>query len=383
MIKKITTNPTTEPLPITEPLNLIKEKLDYYRSLFGGISLLSEEELDKLKADIKDFFTLKPAQYTDTLPEHLFRISINNRILESQGLALGFLTEINQILAPPKDVVGYNRCNLPREQVLYCATDEAAYWETKPKRGDVITISVFKKKDGAKANCVVLPQKYKPSREVSHELMDVFNLLQEFFIEVFTKEISRDTPKEYLFSATLSSSFLFYPIPSEDNVEAIIYPSIQKKLQGRNIALKNELIFEKYNILEITTRFVIGELDGLHWSSKRPTTENLLPSFSFKSLDFNSGKISDVTEEAKSIFPKIREIQMLSGKQTIFKQPIAISDISDLAALYKSRNPRNKSLPQNKRVTVTYMDGTKKEKRKFKTIVEDVRLGHCVITKVH
>src|SRR5258706_5627560 len=147
LIEKVANNKTNpEPLKLNPPYK-VKEKLDYYRSLFNKTHDLSASEFEKLKKDIGTFFNLKPAGFLQEAPRGLIRISNNNGILKAQGKNLSYLTDISQILAPPIQCCGFNRCNIPGQQVLYCSVNEAsAYWEIKPRNGDVITISHFKLK---------------------------------------------------------------------------------------------------------------------------------------------------------------------------------------------------------------------------------------------
>ena len=247
MISKIAKNKNTDPFPILNSISDIKEKLDYYRSLFGKVHDLSLNQFEDLKKDISTFFNIKPIHFTKKLPETLVRISNNNRILKDKKL--GFLNEISQLLAPPLEYVKYGRCNILDQQVVYCGVDIAsAYWETKPQKNDVISISTFNLKPEAKANCSVIKKEKSDNPQISHELQEVYYLLEEFFIEVFSLSVDRDRNRDYIFSAQLSSSQLFYPVESDKNIEAIIYPSVQRKKFGVNIALKNELLLEKIRI---------------------------------------------------------------------------------------------------------------------------------------
>src|SRR5690606_1722528 len=138
MIEKVANNKyNTEKLNLNKT-NDILEKLNYFRSFLGKTNDLAQEDFDKLQNDIHTFFNLKPDSYRKDPPEKLVRISVNNRILKE----LSYLTDISQLLAPPIELCNYGRCNLPKQQVLYCGINEAeAYWEMKPKKGDVITLA--------------------------------------------------------------------------------------------------------------------------------------------------------------------------------------------------------------------------------------------------
>jgi hypothetical protein len=233
MIDKVANNKyNTEKLNLY-PSDQIKEKLDYYKSLFGTTHDLSTKEFDLLKNDIATFFNLKIGGYTEEAPPRLVRISNNNRILEAQGKELSYLTDISQLLAPPIQYCEFGRCNIPNQQVLYCSVNEAgAYWETKPKNGDVITLSHFEIKPNTKVKCNIVKKEKTKDPKFSHQLEEVYYLLEDFFVDAYSLIVLRNRPRDYLFSAILSSEMLFYPVVADNNIEAIIYPSVQKKKFG-------------------------------------------------------------------------------------------------------------------------------------------------------
>ena len=318
MIEKVANNKyNTEKLNLNPP-EKVKEKLDYYRSLLGKTNDLSESEFEDLKSNIKTFFNLKPTRLQKQLPERLVRISNNNRILGGQGKELSYLTDISELLAPPVKYCGWNRCNLPEQQVLYCATNEAtAYWEIKPQKGDVITISHYKLKEKAQANYSLIYKDKEPKPDKSHPLKEVFYLLDDFFIDVYSFPVSRDRPKDYIFSALLSAEQLFYPIPSKDNIEAIIYPSVQKKKFGHNVAIRNDIVLDKYDLIGVETRFILDNYEDLDPTSDKLTTDNLIASFGTEAFDFEKGKIL-YDEKVNEIFPFLRKLQTLPSGQTRF-----------------------------------------------------------------
>jgi len=283
------------------------------------------------------------------LPEMLVRISSNNRILK--GKKLGLLTEVSQLLAPPLEFVNYGRCNILNQQVAYCAVDLAsAYWETKPQKEDVITISTFKLKDGANANCSVIEKEKTENPSISHELQEVFYLLEEFFIEVYSLPVDRNRNRDYIFSAELSSNQLFYPVASEKNIEAIIYPSVQRQKFGHNIALKNELLLKKYDLVSAETVFVLDEYENLNPESFKPTADNMIGSLVSQDFDLQSNKIL-YNDNAESLFDFFRMLQTLKSPQERYGNPqnihtlrfdISLSNSSlkvDTGKLFEILNP--------------------------------------------
>lgn len=347
MIKKVANNETNQEEPNLEPTEKIVEKLNYYRSLIPKLPSLGDQEITDLKKDISTFFNIKPVRFNSTPPEYLFRISSNNRILGEENL--GFLTNVSQLLAPPIHLCTYNRCNLPEQQVLYCATDElTAYWETKPKKGDVITISLFKAKTGATLNTAVLDKEKSNDKNYSHQLLEVFHVLNDFFVEVFTMPVDRDNPKGYLFSAALSSEQLFYPIESDKNIEAIAYPSVQRKLNGYNLALRNDVLFKKYDLVNVTTRWIIEEVENIEPSSDERIIDDLISSIIIKEFDFEKDKII-YPDGILDKFVFFRYLQNLPGKQERFKEPMDAEKFMKLAPLkYPKKTPVKERLGEMK-----------------------------------
>ena len=224
------------------------------------------------------------------------------------------MTDISQLLAPPIEYCGFGRCNIPKQQVLYCATSEAgAYWEIKPKNGDVITLSHFELKPDAKVNCLVVTRDKTENPKIQNKLQEVYYVLEDFFVDVYSLDISRDRPRDYLFSGLLSSEQLFYPVVAKNNFEAIIYPSVQKKKFGENFAIRNELILERYNLIGVETRFILDEYENLDPASNEVTTDQVIGSFGTTEFDFKAGKIL-YNEKADEIFDLFRMMQTGTGK---------------------------------------------------------------------
>src|SRR6478735_18441 len=107
MIDKIANNETTQEKLNLHPAKDVLEKLNYYRSLFGKIHDLKDDEFENLKRDIAKFFNLKAGATAKEPPQRLVRISNNNKILVSQGKEVSYLTNISQLLAPPNEYCNF------------------------------------------------------------------------------------------------------------------------------------------------------------------------------------------------------------------------------------------------------------------------------------
>jgi hypothetical protein len=247
----------------------IKEKLDYYRQLSKkGLSNLTEEEFISLQQDIRKFFNVVFTASADAYPTKLFRISFNKPITnEGRG---GRLQKVSQLLGVPADKSTLNRCNFPGESIFYCALDfNTAVWETQPQFGDVITVSEWKIKEGQKLILHTIfnhpdidnvneeaKKAYegylKEMDKVHPKQYELFDTVIKFVTEEFIKPIPKDKPKEYLFSAHFAS-VLYLPSPSGFRIEAISYPSVQRKYGVTNLAIQNSLALNKLELIATTT----------------------------------------------------------------------------------------------------------------------------------
>lgn len=386
MIEKLTKNPNNLTDPDLHPIEEIVKKLDYYRSLFCKTQDLSDEEFEILRKDISKFFTLKVGSDTNEPPKRLIRISNNNRILKAQGKELSYLTDISQLLAPPIDYCNFGRCNIPNQQVLYCATTEAgAYWETRPQSGDVVTISHFELKPQTKFNCFIIRKEKTKNPTIDNKLDEVYYLLEEFFEEIYSLRISRDRPRDYLFSGQISSDQLFYPVVSKLNFEAILYPSVQRKKHGWNVAIRNELILERYNLIGVETRFILDEYTNLDHTTEMVTTDQIIGSFGTEAFDLEKGKIIYDEEKAEKAFELFRRLQVGDGKQFRFKQEGLPENII-INCTPENHQKISKTISSNKfgrndRIHVIYQNGERIDNIKFKKVENDLKEGKCRITK--
>lgn len=385
MIDKIANNKTNQEELNLYPTKDIVEKLNYYRSFFGKIQDLSDEEFSDLKGDIAKFFNLKIGGNTQRPPERLVRISNNNRILAAQGKELSYLTDISQLLAPPIEICGFGRCNVPNKQILYCATSEAgAYWELKPQRGDVITLSHYELKPDAKVSSLIIMKEKTQNPKIENQLQEVYYHLEDFFVDVYSLEVDRSRPRDYLFSALLSSEQLFYPVVSDKNFEAVIYPSVQKKKFGENFAIRNELILDRYNLIGVETRFILDEYKDLNPTSDEVTTDQVIGSFVTNKFDFENGKIL-YDEKVDEIFKLFRMIQTSPNEQVRFEQENVPKNI----AFHLSPNVELKSkisfgkqkIGRNERVSVVYQNGARKDNVKYKIVLQDIENGGAKIVQ--
>lgn len=254
----------------------ITRKLDYFRQVSKNLSKLDEHSFRKIGNEFESFLNFTPtagAEYSDLSDLELYRISLNQSIPGPKGPGKR-LERFSQLLAPPPSVSKLNRCNLPGESIFYCTLDEmTAFWETKPKKNQFITVTKWKFKKNVNINlCVLFKNKNLLNRNYlaqkvfedyqvvstqwSNEEFLVIDTVLDFLTEEFIKYVPDSNSKEYLFTATYVS--LLLRNNNKDNLQfsGVIYPSIKMKHRSSNIAIKPEIILDILELQSIQPQFV-------------------------------------------------------------------------------------------------------------------------------
>lgn len=386
LIEKIANNQTNKEDPNWNSNEEIRKKLDFYRAFFNKVQDLPDDEFVKLKDNFKTFFNIIPAIQSKEAPQYLFRISNNNRICSSLGIDLTYLEKIENIMAPPKEFSNFGRCNLPGEQVLYTSLDEVStYWECKPKNGDVITISRLKLKERANFTFLIVRREKNEDKKVDTPLQEMYGLLEDFLVEIFTLEVERNRPRDYLFSAIISSTLLHHHKSSFRSIKAILYASVQRQKFSDNFALVNEDVLKYYDLEAVENRFILDEFEDLNPTVNEYTTDSLIGTFGTNAFNIKKGLIIYNDDKSKMLFKLFRELQTGSGKQTRTTDTnlpknlsfnLAPSGYKTLQKPYSQKVNTNK-LGRNDKVNVEYQNGTKIFEVKYKRVKDDIDSGRC------
>lgn len=208
--------------------------------------------------------------------------------------------------------------------------------------------------------------------------------MEDFFFDVYSLEVDRSKPRDYLFSALLSSEQLFYPVVSGNNIEGIIYPSVQKKKFGHNFAIRNELILDRYNLIGVETRFILEEYENLDPASNDVTTNQIIGSFGTTEFNFRTGKIL-YKENVDEIFSLFRKMQTEPNNQVRYEHdgiPMNIAfNLSPKKEDRANMNVTHLKIGRNELINVVYQNGTRKINVKYKTVQGDILNGECKTTK--
>lgn len=266
----------------------VKEKLDYFRKLSEkGLHNLTEQEFNNLKAEFIKFQNVIFTFFADTYPTKLFRVTNNKYLYDGQKVKLQKITDL---IGPPIGKPNHGRCNLKGESVFYSALDfRTAIWETRPKAGDLITVSEWEIKPGEELNTHFifhpgLTDVNKESsdaynawleskREINPELIEVFDELILFLTEQYMKKVSDNEKQNYLFSANYSSRLIQKkPDCNGFKIDAVCYPSVRMEYGLTNLAIFNDCVFDKLQLNKITVYNIVDT----NYDEKNVLVEDLI-----------------------------------------------------------------------------------------------------------
>ena len=176
---------------------------------------------------------------------------------------------------PPKHVVNkigkYNRANTPDFPVFY-GTDsiDNALLELRPEAGRLVSIGQWIPKKGEQVKLNSYPIYHNPMLvNINQTARDGYFAFQEIkkkghpllmeFMEVYFSFISVEFAKpvknhiEYLYSALFAQRIFLVendPLP-EYNFDCLIYPSVGNTYQVENLAIKPNIIDEKFRLFKV------------------------------------------------------------------------------------------------------------------------------------
>lgn len=253
----------------------IRQKINYFREIsHTGISNLSESQYKKLCIEVPMFYNMFGIMHGDFYYDKLFRVVVNNRL---PHIGRNCITLVTDLLGPPADVAPLGRCNLPREEVAYFSTLPAtSYLEAKLKRGDLMTLTSWQLKPGHILNInyvynskqiVSVNEDFKQPlqeferwketmRTKDQNNLEVSLILENFITDEFIKDVPAGKPKEYLFTAVLSSTWLMDSPDPEMQLDGIAYPSVIKKLHGTNVTLRRSSVLKHYELKHLLVKDV-------------------------------------------------------------------------------------------------------------------------------
>ena len=212
----------------------------------------------------------------------IYRVSTNRYVREDKKNER--LDSIFDLKYPPIDKakdISYNRCNYKGQSMFYGGFgDLFSIVESKPAKGDLITISKWKMKPNYDLNYVPVFQdnfineytdEFKDEWKQYQDKLSTLNFNQRLAIEYtyslitffFTRPINHKI--EYLYSAYFTNRIF----DMDKDIEAIFYPSVPNKYMACNLAIKPNIFDNKFDFLEAKELLILTDYNTSGgWLSK-------------------------------------------------------------------------------------------------------------------
>lgn len=262
----------------------LKICINYYNTILPRFktldyNTLGNDEQKELITFIDYVFNYVTLQSNDLYVSKIYRLVINESVLGKKER----IREQKYLSYPPLDIVKklakYNRANTPDYNLFY-ATDsiDNVLLEIKPEKDTLVSIGVWIPKTGDEVTLTSFPVSHNPylyrvnphavrgffaleelkKKQKNPLLSDFMKAMFTFISEEFAKPVNDHL--EYLISSRFADKILNRePDPNEHfNFNCIIYPSVGNLYQVDNVAIKPELIDDKFK-LEKVIEFEITE----------------------------------------------------------------------------------------------------------------------------
>jgi acid stress-induced BolA-like protein IbaG/YrbA len=242
--------------------NIIQECIEFYKEAFKylkslPLSQFTEDDAKKVRDYLDNVFNFKLIVDNDGNFEVVFRVTVVSEKFREKGKVRNPKYLYNPPLLINQARGIYNRCNSPNSTVFYAAFYEnVALRETKPQKGDIIIMTVWKNTNGS--NFLTYPishalitsnpgndkatKAFEMTMKNHHRLFsDHFKTILEFISSEFVKdkEVLSEGKYEYFFSAYFSEHILKENNPKdpEPDFDFIVYPSVAYKHLEDNICV--------------------------------------------------------------------------------------------------------------------------------------------------
>jgi len=304
---------------------------------------LTDQQRDFLLFKINDLRRLSKQKITEDFEKHLInnfqelvcffpnlglpvtfgdcfeRIVINKDVREEGKNKR--LSNYSQIKYPPKSkekFLNYNRASMKEQSIFYGGYGMlATTLETTPKLGNLITTSKWKQKENM--SLIYFPIFYKQHVALTSEfkndwknfldfvesldknLSKVLLELLAFITEVFTKPVSKENKKEYLFSALFSN---YYLTNKNSNIQCLYYPSVPCDFVSANIACLPETLDLYFDCVEVIEDIIIKEPDNYSkgWLSVRTAKAIDVSTKAIGEILWTNTKSEDELLELKKVY---------------------------------------------------------------------------------
>jgi len=274
-------------LNLSEKKQLLKQ-IDFLSWCCDRAESLQQQSIDELNQLFPEIIGFLPIHISHlNNPSYLIeRITINEDVDEEKKNRR--LLNLKQLRYPPreiKDKLDYNRGTL-KGQVGFYAGNKGVLplaIETKPKKGQMITKSIWKLNANVTLNLFVICQSLEIVSANPKELADDFNhyyttiqklspntrevveAVYKLIVKSFTKEVNSRNKQGYLLSA-LFSDFLLYR--SGYHIDAIMYPSVPNEGAAMNFVINPDVLDTSFTMIEAIESIIVShptsKVNGWH-----------------------------------------------------------------------------------------------------------------------
>lgn len=248
-----------------DTLNRLWSRIEKYNSQLPE-SIIQDTESKILNLDFQVFsFNKKIPQFQ--------RLTINKELPNPKNERL---SEAKWLYPrDPNTVNKFGRMNLKKETIFYGSFIlPTLINEVKPDIGDIVTVSTWSLKD-PKTEMLVFPSfktdEFDPSflsaQNIFLEQLKIYTkdqqsiilAQQNLFASVFSKNF--EFKSKFVFTASIAKNILSKVY--EGQIEAIIYPSVQDTSKIVNIAIKPNVVLEKYRLSFIREYKILDNSEDL------------------------------------------------------------------------------------------------------------------------
>jgi hypothetical protein len=257
-----------------EQLNKLIFCIDYLKLHADHPERLNAQQISFLRELLSSMIPMLPIRIEITSGFELpfERLVINKSVLGKNKR----VHSLENLRYPPRSIqekLDYNRASMKGQSIFYaCSMGSLPMTvETRPERGQLITHSKWKLKEGEKLNLLSIFHHEELAMANPHELLQPFNdylaelrkfspkaqqaieMIYQIIVRAFTRKVDPSNKQGYVVSALLSELFMFDP---NKGVDAIYYPSVPNRGMCMNIAVKPDSLDQKF-IMTQADEFVV------------------------------------------------------------------------------------------------------------------------------
>lgn len=249
--------------------NLMMNTFKFLDSYCDKAENLNDDEIEEFIKSVSTLSLFLPIQITQLSNPNFSveRIIINKYIPGNKNQRVLNLADLRYPPRSAASTIGWNRASMKGQIMFYGGIRGALplSLETSPKKGEIITKSKWKLREGKTINVIVLCQSQELVEANPIELQEDYReynimlstlsphtkvVVEEFYkllIKAFTKKVDPTKKQGYLISAFLSD-FIFKHFSVR--VDAIMYPSVPFGKLAMNIAIRPDVLDESFQMIE-------------------------------------------------------------------------------------------------------------------------------------